>query len=905
MQEDNYSFAKIGHGARIEETGLSVRCVNSLHREGIFYLSQMLTLTEEDMMKIRNLGAKSVRELLKAKEFYLAEFGIADQSSETAQKKSEIPKFLFSDGTWREDIEIKKIGFSNRAYNCLHREGYQFASQLLGVTEEKLLTIRNMGKQTAEEIIQKIRNLDFPLFSAQEEPEANAQPDRLAVFCQELSDAFGILPQILYSSLQKKQEEAGILFEGESLYYHAYELPILQSALREKIHALLYEAAFTPITREKLDEQLPHHLFNTTITNTALIDLENEGKIRETDEGYYLFYPRCMEYAASIEKENERLCLTERLKGRTLEEIGQENGWTRERVRQLMEKALNHRGRPRLHEDQYVYFFDTYYIQKEDFCTAFREPPEAYEYLSLTVKKKADAKEDVENALTDSQIPEKWKRRLHKLIYRNYVLLDGQPVKIDRYALVNHAIRKFAQNKIGYDEFTALYLAWLEELGLGEREDLRYNLRSYENRIGALNCVLWNYKSSFRYYDISAVDADAFLKEIDLRQYKDLAITTLLIFRSHPEVMEEYDIRDEYELHNLLRKLDAQARFPELDIDYKKMPTLIFGNGNAENQTLDLLIETAPILQTELAALYEERYGIKKETAMGSLFSCIDSYFYKGMYSISEEGLNLNEQQILKDLLTDDFYLKKDISGIYKTAFPNGNPQRINNYSLKTLGFHVYESYVVSERFRSAADYFDHLLLDHPITDMNEMDTAFSGITLYSSELIKLKAARKIVEFSPKQYITLERLNECGITLADIERYCDDVAALTDEGDFFTLRSLRNFGFSDELDDYGFDDWFYSSLLREDREHFSYRRVANSCLFCRGAKTVQLSDFFVSIMLKEQQMDIYDFCELLERQYGLSIDIYKVRSIVGESGMYYNPIMEKIYIDYETYYEEV
>ena len=138
--------------------------------------------------------------------------------SETAQKKSEIPKFLFSDGTWREDIEIKKIGFSNRAYNCLYREGYQFASQLLGVTEENLLTIRNMGKQTAEEIVRKIQNFDFPLFSAQEEPNTGAQPDRLALFCQELSDAFGILPQILYSSLQKKQEEARISFEGESLY---------------------------------------------------------------------------------------------------------------------------------------------------------------------------------------------------------------------------------------------------------------------------------------------------------------------------------------------------------------------------------------------------------------------------------------------------------------------------------------------------------------------------------------------------------------------------------------------------------------------------------------------------------------------------------------------------------------
>lgn len=904
MQEETFLFPKVVSNSKIEDLHLSVRSVNALHRAGIFQLSQLLETTEEQLLAIRNLGAKSVKELLDAKKYYSSNIGYSTDAFEP-EPVQEKPHFLSSEGILLEDIPVEDIGLSQRARNCLRREGYEYASQLLCVSLNDLLQIKNMGQLTAKEIIQKIKQLTFQPDVSDSEELPDETTARFSAFCQEAYDCFGIAPQILFSALQKLQQNSGVDLIGESLCYRAYDLPVLHNALRKKILDMLYAARFDVVSREKLDSELPAHLFNTTITDEVLIDLENEGRILETDGGYVCRYPRCADFAAAIEKENERLCLSERLKGRTLEEIGQENGWTRERVRQLMEKALNHHGRPRLHEDRYAYFFDTYYIQKEDFCSAFHEPPETYEYLVLTIKKKADAKDDIETALSDPQISEKWKRRLHKLVYRNYIFLDGQPVKKDRQSLVSYAIKRFAQDKISFDDFTEKYIAWLNELGLGEREELIYNKRSYENKISAMNCVLWNFKNSFRYYDVSAINAAELFKRLSLEQYADLAITTLLVFRSFPDIMEEYDIRDEYELHNLLRKLDIGNAFPNLYINIGKMPTITFGVGNTEAQALDLLLESAPISAEELAGQYELRYGTRKETAMGTVFRCLDKYFYQGSFTIDTEGLQSEEIQKLKEELTADSYLKKDILRFYKRLFPNGDPKRINTYSLKTIGFHVYESYVVSNRYRSAAAYFDHLLLDQPITDMNDVDNKFSAITAYSSELLKLKAERRIVEFAPKQYITMERLNECGITLTDIERYCRDVADLTEEGEYFTLQSLRNEGFADDLDDYGFDDWFYASLLCEDREHFSYRRVANSRLFCRGNKTVQLADFFLSIMLREQQMDIYDFCELLEKQYGLSIDIYKVRTLVNDSGMYYDPIMEKIYIDYETYYEEV
>jgi DNA-directed RNA polymerase subunit alpha len=57
----------------IEELDLSVRSYNCLKRAGINTVQELTQKTEEDMMKVRNLGRKSLEEV-KAK---LAELGLS------------------------------------------------------------------------------------------------------------------------------------------------------------------------------------------------------------------------------------------------------------------------------------------------------------------------------------------------------------------------------------------------------------------------------------------------------------------------------------------------------------------------------------------------------------------------------------------------------------------------------------------------------------------------------------------------------------------------------------------------------------------------------------------------------------------------------------------------------------
>ena len=48
----------------IDTIGLSVRSTNALHRAGVHTVGEMLNYSEETLSKIRNLGKKSIEEII-------------------------------------------------------------------------------------------------------------------------------------------------------------------------------------------------------------------------------------------------------------------------------------------------------------------------------------------------------------------------------------------------------------------------------------------------------------------------------------------------------------------------------------------------------------------------------------------------------------------------------------------------------------------------------------------------------------------------------------------------------------------------------------------------------------------------------------------------------------------------
>jgi hypothetical protein len=285
--------------------------------------------------------------------------------------------------------------------------------------------------------------------------------------------------------------------------------------------------------------------------------------------------------------------------------------------------------------------------------------------------------------------------------------------------------------------------------------------------------------------------------------------------------------------------------------------------------------------------------------------AAFDPYYFNGVYSVDFAALPAIQFNRMKVILDRDFYTIQEVKRLYKREFPHSDESLINPYTLKTLDFRVYYGYVVKNTYATAADYFRYLLTTDDIVDARNISKSIQSVVAYSSELYKLRADYEIVEFSPLQYINIRRLNAVGVTTEHFENYCKAVSDNYEKGEYFTVTSLRQDGFTHEMDDLGFEEWFYASVLLEDRERFSYQRIGGTRVFLRGRTGVNLGDMLVWLLEKYQKIDFYDLKDLLENHYGIVLPKEKLLTIIGGTELYYDTIMEAVYIDYDTYFEEI
>jgi hypothetical protein len=481
-------------------------------------------------------------------------------------------------------------------------------------------------------------------------------------------------------------------------------------------------------------------------------------------------------------------------------------------------------------------------------------------------------------------------------------MIGGERIHKSRSEIADYVARTYFQDEGTFDDFIAYYDMILEDLGLSSDPKLALNGRTYENKFNKSETVLWKHGHSFRYYDTASYDFSEFWQELAFTQYRDVEYSALKFFRDHAELMRRYDIRDEYELHNLLRKLCQKSDAPNISIC--RMPILEFGKANRDGQVWDMMTRLAPVTIQDLAEAYEEEYGVLTSTFMANFTRSFDEYFHDGICDISLPPLSTEQFTAMSDALAEDYYELTDVKRIYQREFPGEQDANINPYVLKTLGFIIFTDYVIRNTYQSATEYFRALLTKDDLVDARDFPLGVTGKQSYTSELAMLKERYEIVEYEPLRYINIRRLNSVGVNSGQLKAYCNDVARYVDAGAYFTITFLNKSGFCHVLDDLGFGEVFYSSLLSVDKR-FNYQRVGGVKVFRRGTKDVSLRGFIEYIVEREFAIDIYALTGWLADQYGVNIEQHKIVETVKNSSMYYDAIMEKVYIDYNTYFEEV
>lgn len=114
----------------IEELLLSARAYNALIRDGIKTIEQLINYTDQDLLKIRNLGAKSLEEVITRLQGY--GFSLKKVEVKSIEKESSIAKLEFT-------FQISEV---------LRANEIETVGQLIGYTEQELLKILNFRQLT-------------------------------------------------------------------------------------------------------------------------------------------------------------------------------------------------------------------------------------------------------------------------------------------------------------------------------------------------------------------------------------------------------------------------------------------------------------------------------------------------------------------------------------------------------------------------------------------------------------------------------------------------------------------------------------------------------------------------------------------------------------------------------------
>jgi DNA-directed RNA polymerase subunit alpha len=66
------------------------------------------------------------------------------------------------------EMTIEELDLSVRSYNCLKRAGINTVEDLTNKTEEDMMKVRNLGRKSLEEVLQKLNALGLSLAPSEE-----------------------------------------------------------------------------------------------------------------------------------------------------------------------------------------------------------------------------------------------------------------------------------------------------------------------------------------------------------------------------------------------------------------------------------------------------------------------------------------------------------------------------------------------------------------------------------------------------------------------------------------------------------------------------------------------------------------------------------------------------------------
>ena len=953
----------------IDLIGLSIRSTNALHRYGVHTVGDMLMLTEEDLFGMRNVGRKSVDELLAKISEYKVLCDQAEKNESAAKDDQHWQTVIAYLADSNAEIYALEL-LSTKTFNLLLFAGYRYLYEIAELYKNGLMEIPCIDSVSCAEIsdvlqlyvqdhesdileytkrqeqVEQLRNLTLGDLFADEGYQRKilnfvkthdiaiadlGLSEKLRLRLLEsgrttLSDTFFLTSHHLYylkgidrqDVLEYKYAIKKYLDDNEAqirAFLLSDESTVLSDMeLREMILGLYESLPFGGFSLGEMNEKLslPEEVSQARL-KTLIGKLLAENELEYVDFRCYRVYGKFEDALADCPLINERTqkFILRRLHGETLAVIAEANNVTRERVRQIVSKGVSQVakycqlcGTEIFDEDYYQYLYENYSFDNAVAAQWFGISESTLNYFDMRNIKRGT--KDISRALEDQQgLDVGLRLKIKNYLNRDKIFVDNTWVNKKRADIERLVVKKYCTENTSFDKFVQIYNSFLKQEEIEYDEDIYYTeavLRTRKNHLSQARFLLWKLNEQIRYYEIDGRDYSELLETLNFDIYENVEFSTAKFMRDYPELMKRYDIRDQYELHNLLRKVVEDGSYH--DFHCGRMPNIRFGNFDRDAAILDILIDNAPIGMYDLAELISDEYGYDPVVILASYMQSFSAYLHNGVYSIDQKEMPPENKQLLSKALTDDLYYTGEIKKIYTQLIPGADPNEVNPYNLKNMGFQVFSKYVL-QNYPSVDSYFEHLLTDGDIVDISSYRKRFTYLPSFSAKTMQLKRERQVIEFEPNKFLSMRRLAARGVRREMIQTFCDNVYNFVDDGEYFSIRSIRNDGFISELDELGFPDWFYANLLAFDGR-FSFGIMYGCIILFKGSKNITRADYICSLIRNHRSIDTYDLMDEMSERFGCKVDARSdILYVLSGSEIYHDEFLDRLYANKEVYYREL
>ncbi|MGX9339583.1 hypothetical protein ACWXVO_02495 [Mycoplasma sp. 1890] len=566
-------------------------------------------------------------------------------------------------------------------------------------------------------------------------------------------------------------------------------------------------------------------------------------------------------------------------------------------------------------ENEYLHLIENYVISKEYLIQFFDLTERQIQYLSA-IKNQKTVKKELYYALNDENIPESYKIIIKQILEKSNDYLtevDGKILRANKLAVLEHIISLHKDETLSIKYLWVQYFEFLKNLDLS---DNRYNymvegltLHTFEANLGRMDNLILNLYRRYRFYNFSKYDFNKFFEHIKFNQMNNIIISTKYFIQKYPEIMQQYDIKNEYDLHSIIKYLKSR-NIIELNCILQRMPYLQFGNITEDQQLYKYIKMWQPIKYDNFIEKYCSQLGFNFDSIRNNCYAFLQKILDKNGYLEVSNNQEISVENIekLKMLTKEDLYTKEALIKIIKSFLTQN--YAVNDFMIKKLGFNLNDNFAYKSNYKSLASFIRYVIKDFEVftfkdvLDFLNINKRTEKTQAINASFEKVKQNLDIIRWdkSKYSYISIDYLNKTyGISKELINDFKNS-ALLQIKSTFFNITSLVNEGFNHKLLEFRFSAEFYNDIISKDNSIIKLNALSDIMYYKTKEKSnIDFVDFLNNIksdFLKEidsNEIIIDKLRDYINRKFGINYKINYLIEKVKKSNYNFNPIKLKIY----------